>query len=115
MSKLTEQLRERGVFNPYEFYGSEPSIGFRANQGSRDVIPSAWRVSKRGVKLSDAWYDHGTMSFSCCGVESRKQALAEAQAWATEKFGIKEWRRDPFGGYGEAAFIKRRIAEILAA
>jgi hypothetical protein len=114
MSKLTNQLNARGLHNSWEFFQDQPYIGFRATQGYRDVIPSGWHVNKRGQILSDAWYDNGAKSFSCCGVASRKTALIEAQIWASEKFGIKEWARDPFGGYGDAKFIKQRIVKLLA-
>jgi hypothetical protein len=67
-------------------------------------------VHKRGLNLGQAWYDYGARTFS----GRKKEALSEAQAWATDRFGIKVWVRDPFGSYGEAEFIKKRIKELTA-
>jgi hypothetical protein len=114
MSKLTDKLRERGVFNPHNFYGPQPYIGQRVKGGSRDVVPSSWQVHKAGLSLSTAWYDYGAKSFSYSGVASRKEALAEAIAWASERFGIKNWAKDPFGSYGDAEYIRNRIKELTS-
>jgi hypothetical protein len=112
MSKLTEQLRSRGIHNSYDFYEQEPWISWTAN-GGRSVLPAWWAVYKRGRNLGSAWYDHGAKTFS--GRKRDKEVLAEAQRWASVEFGgIKEWARDPFGSYGDAGFIKKRITEILA-
>ena len=110
MSKLTEVLREKKVYNEYLFYGKQPYIGYRS---AHSVIPACWAVCKLGINLGEAWYDYGSRTFSAWG--NRKKALGEAQAWASEKFGVKVWARDPFGSYGEAEFIKKRIKEILEA
>lgn len=109
MSKLTEQLREKRVSNPYDFYNGQPYITYHSHD-RRSCTPSCWAVIKRGLTLSDAWHDYGARTFS--GFGNRKGALAEAQAWAAERFGIKVWARDPFGSYGDADFIKQRIKEL---
>lgn len=115
MSKLIDQLRKVQVYNPHNFYGNQPFISLRVNHGSGDVLPSAWRVNKAGEKLSDAWYDYGAKSFSYGSREDKKDQLEAAKAWASEKFGITCWMRDPFGSYGEEAFVKKRIRELRAA
>lgn len=112
MSKLTEKLNAIGMHNSYEFFVDEPYIYISLRGGSRDVIPSSYKVSKCGVSLSEAWYDYGAKSFSFCNRESKKEALEEAKKWAREKFGITEWARNPFGDYGDANFIQRRIEEL---
>ena len=114
MSKLTEKFREKRVYNPYEFYGElEPYIVYHP---SRPFHSANWAVIKRGVNMGRAWYDDGCRTFRGFGMPGegtrRARALLEAQAWASEKFGIKEWARDPFGSYGEAEFVKRRIKEL---
>ena len=72
-----------------------------------------WKVVKRGVKLSDAWYDYGAKSFSYSDREAKKEQFEVAKRWASKKFGIKTWLRDPFGSFGEASFVMRRTAELL--
>jgi hypothetical protein len=112
VSKLTEKLRTVGVFNPYGFYGDHPYIGSRARE-ARACRCAAWMVHKKNEVLDNAWYNYGARAFTHGGRESKKKALADAQAWASDKFGIKEWARDPFGSYGEASFVKARVAELV--
>lgn len=112
MSKLTDKLRERGVHNSWEFYGNEVYISFRANQGSRDVLPSRWNVRKPGVSLSDAWYDNGCKSFGSSRCIGKAAILEGAKKWASEKFGIKEWAKDCYGSWGEAGYVRRRTEEL---
>jgi hypothetical protein len=113
MSKLTDALNARGFHNSWEFFGNEPYVSFYAAQ-SRACHPATFRVHKRDKKLSDAWYDYGAKSFSFSGRAGKKQALAEAQEWASNHFNIKEWARNPFGEWGEIEFVRKRIVEILA-
>jgi len=44
--------------------------------------------------------------------ETGKQALAAALAWASERFGVEAWTKDPFGGYGPAVFVEARLAVL---
>jgi hypothetical protein len=115
MSKLTDKLREKGVFNPHNFYGAHPYIVYRASY-SRSCIPSCWGVVVRGQNLGEAWYDHGARTFTGFGADgegtSRTKGLLQAQKWASEKFGITTWKRDPFGSYGEIEFVKQHIKDL---
>lgn len=121
MSKLTEELRTVGVFNSHGFYnGQEPRgqvfIGYRTEDG-RSPFSSRWLVYRIGFKTDPGahWSDNGNRSFIPHGRHSRKEALAEAQAWAGKRYGIGEWKRDPFGSYGDAEFVTARTAELKAA
>src|ERR1700693_3457118 len=109
MSKLTETLRARGIYNSYGFFGEHPYISWTQN-GGRTVLPSWFGVHKRDQDLGGAWYHYGVKTFA--GHSRDKVALADAQAWASKKFGIKEWARDPFGSWGDAGYIKQRIMEL---
>lgn len=110
--KIVEELRKRRVCNPWGFYGDQPYIWYRPYE-SRRMTASAWMITKRGLKLGDHWTDYDS---KCILVfeKDRKETFAEAAAWASEKFGIKEWTRDPFGSYGPAEFVQRRLKEILS-
>ena len=113
MSKLTEKFREKKVFNPFDFYGDQPYITYRLGHS---VISACWAVAKSGLNLGQVWYDHGCRTFGGYGEpgegSQRVRGLRAAQAWARKYFGIKEWARDPFGSYGEAEFVKKRIKEL---
>ena len=122
MATLIERLRERHVFNESEFYGAAPFL-WRRSTAPRDVTPAAWCVAKRDVDLSvhdgaggkGVWYQHGDKWFSYVGAirsASAAAALAEATAWASARFGVKAWLRDPFGSYGPADYVERRINEL---
>jgi hypothetical protein len=113
LSKLTDKLNARGFHNSWEFFVNEPYIAFYSAE-SRMCHPATGRIHKRDKKLSDAWYDYGAKSFSFSGREGKAQAFAEAQAWASNHFNIKEWARNPFGEWGDANFVKTRTAELLA-
>lgn len=112
-SKLRETLAARRVFNPWGFYGPQPYITYYGYK-PRGGCVAGWRVIARGKKLSDAWYDRGARSFTVLGRADKAVKLAEAQAWAADRFHVEMWGKDPFGGYGPAGFIEKRIAQILA-
>jgi hypothetical protein len=124
-----EEMRKRRVFNPYGFYGTRPYIWYQARGDSRMTKVPGWMVTRRGLKLGDFWEDYGSKHFfleppphdpskytehqrNKLGQET---ALKDAMAWASEKFAIKAWARDPFGGYGPAEFVTERVRAILAA
>lgn len=111
MSKLTDQFRARGVYNEYEFFGEQPYITYYAAE-PRTLGSARYMVFKRGVDLGQAWYDRGGRAFLRWG--DRREALAAAQKFVTERFGITEFARCPFGAFGDSTFIKARIKEILA-
>lgn len=114
MSKLTDSFRAVGVFNPYEFYGrGRVYLDFRPAH-SRACVSSAWVVHCPGFKTDPGahWQDNGNKTFLG---RFRGEALADAQAWASERYGIKAWARDPYGGYGDAEFVAARVKELKAA
>lgn len=121
MSKLTEELRQIRVFNDHGFFndgGDRVYIGYApatTGLGSRAGYWSVHRfIDGQEIKTDpDAhWRDYGHKTFSAYGNKKRADALAEAQAWAGERFGITEWTRSPFGGYGDTAFVKARLKAL---
>lgn len=120
MSKLTDSFRTVGVFNPYAFHGDEPYIEYRPNGDSRSMIYAAWGIHAKGRKLSDHWRDNGVkfvhvnFALGATFADRKATALAAAQKWASERFGITEWARSPYGSYGEAGHVKARVAELKA-
>ena len=111
-SKVLVRLRELRIFNCYDFYQDKSYI-YRSIGGGRSVIPSHWAVVKLGVSLSTFWADYGSKSFVYSGREDSKRALLEAQKWASERFGVGEWIRDPYGSYGSKTYVEERLKELL--
>lgn len=73
---------------------------------SRACREAQWRVVGRGFKTCPdaAWYDNGCKCFTVDSPirEHKAAALAEAQAWASEEFGVKRWERNRSGDYVDA-------------
>lgn len=134
MSKITEAAyalaRDERVINAHDFYrplGPVVFITYSAEQPGRGYEPakfsiSAFNASGQQVKTNPDghWRDYGLKTFNLLGhrgtlKERRAAALAEAQAWASAKYGVQEWKRDPWGGWGEAAKVDARVAQIKAA
>jgi hypothetical protein len=123
--KIIEELRKRKVYNLYEFYGEQPHIWYRPRGDSRSMTVPGWMVSKRGINLADHWLDNESKHFgrfdapadmrNDSAYKQKAAVLKVAQAWASEKFGVKDWKRDPFDGYGPAEFVTERLRAILAA
>lgn len=134
MSKLTEQLREIKVFNPHHFYEHGqvhvdyyPTVGVRTDHWA--VVQEGFttdpdRYQARAVRIIGGasvpdvgpWSANGNMTFSGYRArpdETRRAAgLRLAQEWAAERYGITEWKRDPFGSYGSAEYVSARLAEL---
>jgi len=111
--KLADELR-RIQINPHSFYGEEPHL-YHYSSAPREMRGTAWVVTRRGERLSERYVDDGNKRFPHSGRESSepgKHALAAAQTWASERFGVEAWTKDPWGGYGSAAFVERRLAEL---
>lgn len=120
MSKLTDKLRTFHIVNSHDFGGhGTVFIYYKAADTGRGCIPAWWAVHRVGYKTDPnaAWYAYGNKTFSLVGGESHKERKAKtlevAKAWASEKYGIKEWAKDPFGNWMDAEFVKTRLAELL--
>ena len=111
-SKVVIRLREQQVFNPHDFYAGQPYLSKHIG-ASRDVRGSHWAVVKEGMNLGSHWTDNNAKTFPYGSREDAKRALSEAMEWASEKFSVEEWDRDPFGCYGDKRYIERRLRELL--
>jgi len=130
--KLIREFMAVGVFNEYEFYLSGqplsvPHIDYYPPGNYRAGEYAHWAVSMGGVDLGTSWLDRGGKRFSITHsqadrfarvgttAECKKIALAEAIEWATKRFNVKDWAEDPFGAYGPANFVPRRVEELRTA
>jgi len=112
MSKVTDKLREKKIVNDYDFFGDEPFAYYQVNDRISGQT-SAWMVRKRGEKLSDIWYDHGCKSFLVWGRKDKADKFNEACVYLYSQFGVEKVARSPFGGWGDAEFVARRLKELL--
>lgn len=115
MSKFTDALRTHlNMSNDYAFFGDHVYITHHSREGRG--FGARWAVHKKGSRLGRAWYEHDSKWFSHGGGGWNKLvALAEAQEWVRERYGVKEWVRSPFGGMGDATFVQERVASLRAA
>lgn len=121
MSKLTDQLREIRIFNDHGFFndgGTQVYISYSPAERGRAYKSACWQVHRfvngREVQTDPDghWRDYGRKTFSAYRREDKAPALERAQAWCAERYGITEWARSPFGGYGDAEFVKARLKEL---
>ncbi len=122
MSKLTDALRDCRVFNDHEFFNEKGQVwvAYNAADGGRGGRAAHATVYRRGYKThpDGHWRDYGNKTFSSYserrpeGTSPKAHCIALAQAWAAERYGVTEWARSPFGGYGDAAFVKARLAAL---
>lgn len=98
------QLGERNICNSHNVCtsgGGKVYIDYRA-WDSVSRCSSAWLVHGIGFETDPAgshFSDHGSKSFGVWGRDVKAVKLKHAKAWASERYGIDEWERDPFGGW----------------
>ena len=98
MSKISDALRTLKVFNTWEVLKQFSLAKRRAvavqylRAESRACIPSRVHVWSPYFDTDKKahWHDNRKKTFSLFG-KDRKQAMAEACEWASEKYGIAEW------------------------
>ena len=110
MSKLSDALRERKVFNDYEFFGNQPYVIYRPQ---KNWSSSGWIIFKRGESLGDRYSDGGGFFILVWGRRDKAEKFEVAKKYMRDQFGITELAKAPTGGWGDAEFVKRRIKEIL--
>lgn len=114
MSKKQEAFRAHQIYNSHgicERGGGRVFLSYTPQGDGRSLVYPHWSVVgvKHNTDPSAHWMHYGCKTFSG---KLRSHAFDEAKAWASGKYGIKEWRRDPFGGWQDAEVLKR--AEAIA-
>jgi len=113
-SKLLEQLDAANTQNPYLFAGrGNVYVVFVAATKGRGSRGAYFSVVRPGFMTDPNahWMDNGCKTFSAAG--RKAEALAEALAWAGERYKITDWAKTPFGSWMSADVIKARLAELL--
>jgi hypothetical protein len=102
------------IFNEHNYSQENVYIFYRAGENGRITISAAWGIRDPRKSLSDRWHDYNCKYFTTNGVKSRPAILAKALAWVTERYGIIQFAKTPFGSWMEKSFVEKRNAEILA-
>ena len=108
--KLTKaQWAELGVRNSHEVAsrGTKRYVSYRPAEYGRASNSAAWQVVHIGY-LTDPkghWRDNGHKTFTVYRREEKEAKLKEAIAWASKRYGIKEWERDPWGDWHPAGTL----------
>ncbi len=111
--KARQEHRRANPRNSHDQVGRGGVYIHHVAREGRTPFPSRWQVIRPGYKTDPnaSWYDHGRKTFTHSGGDSKKAAFAEAQAWAGNRYGIKNWKRNGVGDYinADASFapIKR--------
>lgn len=118
MSKLTESFRSIRVFNPHDFYATrrgQAYIEYTTADRGRGGRSAYWAVYGVGFDTNPDghWRDYGRKTFPVYSREDKASQLEAAQEWAA-RYGITDWAKDPYGGWGDAEFVKQRVAELKA-
>lgn len=112
---LREKLR---VFNSHNFCsagGGFVWVCYTPQTTGRGYRAASWQVVRIDGKPTNPggpWYDNGWKTFSVYGREYRELRRVEAIAWATEKFGIAKWVRDPFGDWQDASVYAEVVRRL---
>lgn len=122
MSKTTDLLGTVGVVNDHGFFNRQGLvwIDYTPADNGRGGHGGYATVFGQGVKTNPGghWQDYGRKTFRMrdnpVGVTLKAYRVGLAQVWATERYGVKEWARTPFGGYGDAVFVRARLKELRA-
>lgn len=113
MSKLTDYYGTLGIHNPHGFAErGNVYVSFRPAPGGRYIGSSQWMVHRPGFQTDPSGHFLNNYDMAFRGRKNEFQVLEVAKAWASAKYGIKEWARTPFGSWMDAEFVKRRMAEL---
>ena len=116
MSKLTDAFRGIRVFNDWDFAQGHVFISYTGQSDYRSMQTPQWQITKGRERTDDnpkgPWYDYGKKTFVVWGREDKPVKLEEAKAYASEKYGIKEWAKTPYGSWMDAEFVKARTKEL---
>jgi hypothetical protein len=124
MSKLTDSLAERNVYNPHNFASAakerggtgvtvifDPADRGRGGHGARFVVLDVTRPTDPG----GPWYHYGRKVFAVGWYHDRPTARQAAIDWAAEWTGTDpaDWVPGPFRGSVVHRDDKRRVLDHL--
>ena len=114
--KLTKnQLREQKVYNEHNYADLQDDpykvwVSYTpTDRNSRSMTVSGWYVHRNGYR-TDPKDRTGSKCFVDHGRRDKEEKRLEAIAWATERYGIQEWERSPFGSYHPVGTMAKAVA-----
>lgn len=118
-TKLRELFSTVGVFNPHNFAAVEGApvyVSYRKEESGRAYQSAAWQVIRVGLKTDpDAhWRDQGNATFGVYRRDQKATQEVAAKAWASERYGVTEWAKTPYGTWMDKTFVEKRVAELTA-
>lgn len=94
MSKLTEQLKTIGIFNPHNLVGNgHPFICWRSRSRCQG---QAWMLYVKGKKFDTHWDNYGAMSFGTWTHTNWRAAVAGPLAKCAQLFPGLEMVKGPW-------------------
>lgn len=118
MSKATDSFATVGIHNGWQFAKANVMISYLPASGSGGWWqPSKWQVCRGGEHTDPeaGWRDHWRKTFTVRGRHEKAGRFEAAKAWASERYGIAEWAKTPYGDWMDAEFVTKRTAELKAA
>lgn len=120
MIKLTTALlRKHGIVNPYDIEkqcGAPPFvfISYSAQVTGRAYRNAKWHVVRIGYQTDPRAHrqNNGHKTFDIYRREEKEPQRLAALAWATGRYGITDWVRDPFGDYHSKRTMDRLMEMI---
>ena len=112
--RLMEEAKIHNSHNIASLTKDKIFICFTPAMTGRGSFPAGYSIVHIGHKTDPKghWRDYGDKTFNIGGRADKEEALAEAIAWANERFGKREWVRDPYGSYQEESAIEAVLSEI---
>jgi hypothetical protein len=122
VSKLTDSFASVGIHNGWLYAKGNVAISYTPAQGSGAWREAAkWQVDRGTYRTDDAprdrqhWRNGGRKTFTVGNEAAKAPQLEAAKTWASERYGIKEWAKTPYGDWMDAEFVAKRTAELKAA
>lgn len=93
-----------------------PVIYYDPAEPGRAYRPAKWSVHRPGFKTDPGghWMNYGNKTFDVYSRSDKEPQRAAAFEWASERYGVSEWARSPFGGWHPAEVVARFKAAVKA-
>jgi hypothetical protein len=115
-----ELLKAVNVYNPHNLCtqgGDGVFVSYIPQRPGRVYRNAKWQVVRPGYKNDpDGWWgDYGHKTFNVFSRAEKEPQRLAAIAWASERYGIKQWERSPFGSYHPKGTIERALKSATTA
>jgi hypothetical protein len=92
-----------------EFSPDKVFISYTPALTGRGYMPPKFTIHHIGYKTdpNGPWYDYGNKTFDVIFRKEEEAALVQAIEWADNRYGKREWVRDPFGNYQDKIVLDK--------